>query len=98
MVTIGMNYDVRPGKEELFEQKFQQVLASFTKGSGHVATRLYRDVASPGRYLIHSEWDSRESFLAFVRSDAFRAVTEWGREEILVDQPRHRIYGDGAWV
>jgi heme-degrading monooxygenase HmoA len=98
MVTIGMNYDVRPGKEPLFEERFHDVLTSFAAGSGHVSTRLYRDVVSPGSYLIHSEWDSRESFLAFIRSDAFREVTEWGREEILVDRPRHRIYGDGARV
>lgn len=98
MVTIGMNYDVRPGKEELFEEKFHAVLTSFAAGSGHRSTRLYRDVVSPQSYLIHSEWDSREAFQAFIRSEAFREVTAWGKEEILADQPRHRIYGDGARV
>ena len=93
MVTIGMNYDVRPGKEELFEEKFEAVLASFTAGSGHINTRLYRDVAAPQSYLIHSEWESRGAFQEFIRSDEFRAVTSWGKEEILADRPRHRVYG-----
>ena len=61
MVTIGMNYDVQPGKENLFEEKFHAVLASFAAGSGHVNTRLYRDVATPQSYLIHSEWETREA-------------------------------------
>ena len=98
MVTIGMNYEVRPGKEDLFEEKFQAVLASFQAGSGHVHTRLYRDVAAPQSYLIHSEWESRDAFQAFIRSDAFRAVTNWGKEEILADRPRHRIFGDATRV
>jgi heme-degrading monooxygenase HmoA len=93
MVTIGMNYEVLPGKEALFEEKFRDVLASFREGSGHRETLLYRRVDAPRSYLIHSEWDSREQFLAFLRSDAFRAVTEWGREEILAGRPRHRIWG-----
>jgi len=96
MVTIGMNYEVRPGREALFEGKFRAVLDSFQEGSGHVRTRLYRDVTDPASYLIHSEWDSRDAFLAFIRSDAFRAVTDWGKEEILAARPRHRIYGEEA--
>ncbi|GJM45500.1 MAG: hypothetical protein DHS20C21_23420 [Gemmatimonadota bacterium] len=96
MVTIGMNYDVLPGKETLFEEKFQAVLKSFGEGSGHVVTRLYRDVSDSSAYLIHSEWETRDAFMAFIRSDEFRAVTNWGKEEILADRPRHRIYGEEA--
>lgn len=98
MVTIGMNYEVLPGKEEAFEEKFHAVLTSFASGSGHVRTRLFRDVVSPRSYLIHSEWETRDAFTAFLRSDAFRAVTDWGKEEILADRPRHRVYGDEAAV
>ena len=96
MVTIGMNYDVLPGKERLFESKVEAVLASFTAGSGHIHTRLFRDVASPQSYLIHSEWESRGAFQEFIRSGEFRAVTTWGKEEILADRPRHRVYHDEA--
>jgi heme-degrading monooxygenase HmoA len=63
-----------------------------------VNTRLYRDVVSSQSYLIHSEWETRDAFTAFIRSDAFREVTNWGKEEILADRPSHRIYGDEARV
>ena len=96
MVTIGMDYDVLPGRESRFEEKFRDVLASFREGSGHVRTRLFRDVDAASRYLIHSEWETRDAFMAFIRSEEFRAVTDWGREEILAGRPRHRIYGEDA--
>lgn len=94
MVTIGMNYEVLPGKDRDFEEKFRVVIDSFEKDAGHHRSSLFRDVDSPGSYLIHSEWESKDAFLAFIRSDEFRRVTSWGREEILADRPRHRIYGD----
>jgi heme-degrading monooxygenase HmoA len=92
VVTIGMNYEVLPGKEGLFEEKFRSVIESFDTDAGHRASWLYRDVDAPGRYLIHSEWESRDAFLKFIRSDAFREVTNWGKERILAGRPRHRIY------
>lgn len=96
MVTIGMNYEVLPGKEKEFEEKFNAVLDSFAQGSGHVRTRLYRDTNAPQSYLIHSEWETREAFTEFIRSEEFRAVTDWGKAEILADRPRHRVYGEEA--
>ncbi len=96
MVTIGMNYEIRPGKEREFEDRFNAVLGAFTEGSGHVRTRLYKDVNTPQSYLIHSEWEDRDAFMTFIRSEAFRSVTDWGKSEILADRPRHRIYGEEA--
>lgn len=94
MVTIGMNYEVLPGKEALFEEKFRAVIEAFAGDSGHRRSRLYRDVEAPGSYLIHSEWESKDAFTAFLRSDAFRAVTAWGKDEILAGRPTHRVFGE----
>lgn len=94
MVTIGMNYDVLPGREALFEEKFRDVLRAFARDAGHRRSRLYRDVEAPGSYLIHSEWETREAFTAFLRSDAFREVTAWGKEGILAGRPQHRVFGE----
>jgi len=94
MVTIGMNYDVLPGREADFEEKFQAVLEAFQRDQGHRRSRLYRDVENPGSYLIHSEWETKEAFTAFLRSDAFREVTAWGREQILAGRPQHRVFGE----
>jgi heme-degrading monooxygenase HmoA len=94
LITIGMNYQVLPGKEDVFEAKFRDVLATFAEGAGHRESHLYREVGAPQIYLIHSEWESREDFQRFIRSDAFRAVTNWGKESILAGMPSHRVYGD----
>ncbi len=94
MVTIGMNYEVLPGKDADFEKKFRAVIDSFEKDAGHRRSSLFRDVNSPQSYLIHSEWESKDAFLEFIRSDEFRRVTSWGQEEILAGRPKHRIYGE----
>ena len=92
MVTVGMNYKVRAGKEKTFEEAFAKVLAVMAGADGHVASHLYRDVSDGQSYLIVSEWDSKPGFAAFIRSDAFRKVTDWGREEILAERPSHSLY------
>src|SRR3954465_13015817 len=96
MVTIGMHYDVVAGKEQEFEQGFVKVLDHLKGVLGHVESRLYEDVQSVGSYVILSEWQSHDAFTAFLRSDAFKQVTAWGRAEILRGRPRHRIYTDST--
>ncbi|MBK8913267.1 MAG: antibiotic biosynthesis monooxygenase [Phycisphaerales bacterium] len=96
MVTVGMNYDVLPGRESDFETVFAKVLDVMRAMPGHTDTRLYRDVARPGCYLILSDWSDQAAFEAFTRSDRFRAVTDWGKSQILAGRPRHDIYTPGA--
>lgn len=92
MVTIGMNYKVLEGKEDVFERAFTAVLGSMQGMKGHSLTRLYRDVSEPRSYLIVSEWSEKSEFDAFVRSEAFAKVTNWGKEQVLADRPRHQVY------
>lgn len=94
MITVGMNYQVIRGKEAEFEAVFASVLELMKRMDGHRHTRLFRDVAEPGSYLIHSEWRDRGAFDAFTSSAQFRNVTDWGKSKILAAQPRHEIYGD----
>jgi heme-degrading monooxygenase HmoA len=95
MVTIGMNYYVRPGKEQVFEDACQRVIEALSGAEGHEASKLYRCV-DPGdpEYLIVSRWQDEAAFRAFVRSDRFRKVTSWGAENILSGPPRHTTYGE----
>lgn len=94
MTTIGMQYDVRAGKEEEFETGFLKTL-DFLKGlPGHVESHLYEDVECRGSYIILSRWQSRQDYEAFLRSEAFRSAVAWGRAEILRSRPRHRVYRD----
>jgi heme-degrading monooxygenase HmoA len=92
MTTIGMHYEVIPGKEEEFERGFIGVLEVLKTLPGHVESHLYEDVQSVGSYVILSQWQRREDFDAFLRSDAFKQATAWGRAEILRSRPRHKVY------
>ena len=94
MITVGMNYEVLEGKNAEFEEGFRKVLAVMGDIPGHVRSRLFRDVDQAGSYLIHSEWETREAFTGFIRSEAFADVTRWGKEQILAGRPSHTVYGD----
>jgi heme-degrading monooxygenase HmoA len=92
MTTIGMHYDVVPGKEEEFEKGFLGVLEMLKTLPGHVESHLYEDVASVGSYVIFSEWKRLEDFQAFLASDAFKSAVAWGKAEILRGRPKHKVY------
>jgi heme-degrading monooxygenase HmoA len=94
MTTIGMHYDVIPGKGPEFEAGFLKVLDALKTLPGHVETRMYQDVQTAGSYVIMSQWEKLENFQAFLKSDAFAKATAWGRNEILRNRPRHKVYAD----
>ena len=62
MTTIGMHYEVIPGKEEEFEKGFLNVIEHLKTVAGHQESHLYEDVSSTGSYLILSQWTTREDF------------------------------------
>lgn len=92
MTTVGMNYEVLPGKEKMFEDVFKAVIELMGKIPGHSKTYLYRDVFNARRYLIVSDWADRAAFDAFVRSEQFRNVANWGKEQVLAGRPTHDYY------
>jgi heme-degrading monooxygenase HmoA len=92
MITVGMHYDVREGKEKVFEEGFASIEKALRAAAGHKSSRLYRDVARPRSYLIYSEWSDVGEFQKFISSDAFRSAVTWGKEEILEGRPRHQIF------
>ncbi|MAT71920.1 MAG: antibiotic biosynthesis monooxygenase [Planctomycetaceae bacterium] len=92
MITVGMNYRVIPGKESDFEEKFAAVLGALNAAPGHTSSTLWKDVADGASYLITSEWNDEQAFKDFITSDAFRSVTNWGKEQILAGRPSHKVY------
>jgi heme-degrading monooxygenase HmoA len=92
MITVGMDYHVLPGKQRDFEEKFAAVLGALRNAPGHTDSKLYKDVNDDASYLIISEWSDEQAFTDFIRSQAFRDVTNWGKEQILSDRPRHKVY------
>lgn len=92
MVTVGMNYKVLEGKGELFESVFNKVLGVMNEMKGHGESHLFKDVSDPGSYLIISEWSERSAFDAFIASERFKGVVNWGKEEVLAGRPKHEVY------
>ncbi len=92
MITVGMNYVVIPGKEQDFEDKFAGVIDALNSAEGHTSSTLWKDTTNGASYLITSEWSDEDAFNTFIRSDDFRAVTNWGKEQILAGRPSHKIY------
>lgn len=93
MVTIGMNYSVLEGKEQIFEDACARVIAAMNGLDGHSESRLFKEVGAGQRhYLIVSTWSSEDAFRAFIASDAFKKVTNWGAQNILAGRPSHTVY------
>ncbi|MEE8205542.1 MAG: antibiotic biosynthesis monooxygenase [Nitrospinaceae bacterium] len=92
MVTIGMNYKIIPGKEEVFENAFKSVIKVMNEMEGHTRSNLYKDVNDLHSYLIVSDWNSEEAYNAFINSDKFAGVVDWGKENILAGRPSHTLY------
>ena len=93
MVTIGMNYQVLPGKEQIFEDACANVVKTMQAISGHDASEIFKSIsAETSAYLIISRWQSEDAFRSFVASDAFKKVTNWGKENILAGRPSHTTY------
>ena len=59
MVTIGMNYSVLPGKEDVFEGACRKVIEVMGEAGGHAESHLYRRLGDEAgaHYLIVSRWD-----------------------------------------
>jgi heme-degrading monooxygenase HmoA len=93
VVTIGMNYFVIPGKEQVFEAACKKVVETMEGIEGHEASSLYREIGDGDpNYLIVSRWTNEKAFQDFVASDAFKKVTNWGAENILRGRPQHTTY------
>jgi len=93
VVTIGMNYYVIPGKEKIFEDACKKVVDTMRGIDGHDESHLYREVGDDDpAYLIVSRWASEDAFRDFIASDAFKKVTNWGKQNILSRRPSHTTY------
>jgi heme-degrading monooxygenase HmoA len=94
MITIGMNYSVLEGKEDVFEGACQKVLDVMRDADGHDDSHLFRrvDGDGPAVYLIVSQWNDQEAFDTFIASDTFKKVTSWGLKNVLAGRPSHTTY------
>lgn len=93
MVTIGMNYEVLSGKEKVFEDACANVVKTMETIDGHDQSQIFKSIKDDeGAYLIVSRWANEQAFKDFIASDAFKKVTNWGKENILAGRPSHTTY------
>ena len=60
---------------------------------GHDHSQIYKSIAvGESAYLIVSRWANEQAFKDFIASDAFKKVTNWGKENILAGRPSHTTY------
>src|SRR5438046_1397095 len=73
MFLIIWQFDVVPGRVAEFEREYgpDGTWARFFRRSpDHLATRLFRDTAAPGRYLTLDAWTSEDAFDRFEHEQA----------------------------
>jgi heme oxygenase (mycobilin-producing) len=58
---------IRPGEEAKFEAAYQEVTKKVKASAfkGHLRDELLKDDSEPGSYILLSEWESKEAFLAW---------------------------------
>jgi heme-degrading monooxygenase HmoA len=74
---LTMNrFRVKPGKEAVFEEIWKSRDSHLPDVPGFVAFHLMKGPSLPDHtlYASHTAWDSRASFEAWTRSEAFRAA------------------------
>ncbi|WP_131769360.1 antibiotic biosynthesis monooxygenase family protein [Candidatus Protofrankia californiensis] len=74
-VRILVFASVAPELAHEFEHAYTQVTARMQGTPGLLGDELLRDGNDPGRYLLLSEWESEEQFLAWESAPAHREIT-----------------------
>ncbi|MBI2765825.1 MAG: antibiotic biosynthesis monooxygenase [Chloroflexi bacterium] len=90
---IAMNqFQVNPDRAAEFEAVWRTRESHLQGFAGFRGFALLRG-DDPGDYISHSTWASREAFLAWTQSDAFRQAHGGGMPEgIILGHPRARFY------
>jgi heme-degrading monooxygenase HmoA len=66
---------IQQGNAGAFEAAYRTVTASVKGTPGHIHDELLRDSDRPGHYVLLSEWDSAEAFLAWEDAPVHRQLT-----------------------
>ncbi len=64
-VRVMVFAKIKPGEEAAFEAAYTDVTRKVKGTPGHVRDELLHDTTEPGAYILLSEWESKEAFLAW---------------------------------
>lgn len=56
---------IKPGEEKAFEAAYAEVTRKVKGTEGHLRDELLRNTKEPSSYILLSEWESKERFLAW---------------------------------
>ncbi|WP_441245102.1 SchA/CurD-like domain-containing protein [Kitasatospora sp. McL0602] len=68
--------DIMDGAQQRFLQAYEQLRHQVAAVPGHVTDQLCQSIEDPSQWLITSEWESAQPFLAWVDSEAHRAMVK----------------------
>jgi heme-degrading monooxygenase HmoA len=80
MIRATLTMKVKVGREADFEQVWRSVAEHTRLAPGNLRQALLRDAEDPGLFVITSDWESREAFTRFERSDEQDRLTAPLRE------------------
>jgi heme-degrading monooxygenase HmoA len=88
---------IKEGEEEAFAKAYAEVTRKVKGTDGHVCDELLRNTQEPGSFILLSEWQSKEKFLAWEDAPIHMQTTtpmrpHWaGRVERVIYDVVHRI-------
>jgi len=68
--------DIMDGAQQRFLDAYEQLRHQVAAVPGHVSDQLCQSIEDPSQWLITSEWESAQPFLAWVDSAAHRAMVK----------------------
>ncbi|MEV6010955.1 SchA/CurD-like domain-containing protein [Streptomyces sp. NPDC051976] len=75
-LRVVLLLDVLDGKQERFLEAYEQIRHQVADVPGHISDQLCQSLGNSSQWLITSEWEDSEPFLAWVESAAHRKMVE----------------------
>ncbi len=66
---------IRPGEQAAFEAAFAEVTRKVKGTAGHIRDELLHETSEPDSYILLSEWESKEAFLAWEDAPIHKQTT-----------------------
>ncbi|MEV0978584.1 SchA/CurD-like domain-containing protein [Streptomyces sp. NPDC049915] len=75
-VRVVLMVDIHDGTQQEFLAAYERMCAQVASVPGHISDQLCQSLENPTQWLITSEWESAEPFLAWVNSDQHLDMVE----------------------
>ncbi|WKX73265.1 SchA/CurD-like domain-containing protein [Streptomyces sp. XD-27] len=75
-LRVVLLLEVRNGAQRRFLDAYDQLCRQVAAVPGHVSDQLCQSIENPSQWLITSEWESAQPFLAWVDSEAHREMVK----------------------